>query len=190
LNHPAQQIVFQDQLGVINTAQVRLAALEQQLREIAPTWTIAPVLAAYQALRGVSFLVAVTFVAEVGDVRRFTTPQQLMTFLGLVPSKRTTGDTVRRGSITKTGNHCARQVLIEGAWTYRFSARSARPCGASRLKDLPLCIRSIAWKAEVRPCARYRRLIANGKKTPLATTAIARELAAFLWAIGQQVAPT
>ena len=72
-NHPAQQIVFQDQLEVINAAQVRLAALEQQLREIVPTWTMAPVMAAYQALRGVSFLVAVTFVAEVGDVRRFAT---------------------------------------------------------------------------------------------------------------------
>ena len=122
-NHPAQQIVFQDHVEVINAAQVRLAALEQQLREIAPAWTMAPVVAAYQALRGVSFLVAVAFVAEVGDVRRFATPQQLMAFLGLVPSERTAGDTVRRGSITKTGNHRARLVLIEGAWTYRYPAR-------------------------------------------------------------------
>jgi transposase len=187
-NHPAQQIVFQDQLEAINTAQVRLAALEQQLHEIVPTWTIAPVVAAYQALRGVSFLVAVTFAAEVGDVRRFATPQQLMAFLGLVPSERTTGDTVRRGPITKTGNGRARRVLIEGAWTYRFPARVGETL-RGRLKDLPLNIRSIAWKAQVRLCARYRRLIANGKKTPVATTAIARELAAFLWAIGQQVAP-
>jgi transposase len=187
-DHPAQQIVFQDHVEAINVAQVRLAALEQQLREIVPTWTMAPVVAAYQALRGVSFLVAITFVAEVGDVRRFATPQQLMAFLGLVPSERTTGDTVRRGSITKTGNHRARRVLIEGAWTYRFSARVGETL-RGRLKDLPLNIRSIAWKAQVRLCARYRRLIANGKKTPVATTAIARELAAFLWAIGQQVAP-
>jgi transposase len=76
--HPAHQIVFQDQIEAINAAQVRLAALEQQLRDIVPTGTMAPVVAAYQALRGVSFLVAATFVAEVGDVRRFTTPQQLM----------------------------------------------------------------------------------------------------------------
>ena len=135
-NHPAQQIVFQDHLEVINAAQVRLAALEQQLREIVPTWTMAPVMAAYQALRGVSFLVAITFVAEVGDVRRFATPQQLMAFLGLVPSERTTGDTVRRGSITKTGNHRARRVLIEGAWTCRFPARVGESL-RGRLKDLP-----------------------------------------------------
>src|ERR1700740_37450 len=186
--HPAQQIVFQDQLEAITTAQARLAALEQQLREIVPTWTMAPVVAAYQALRGVSFLVAITFVAEVGDVRRFATPQQLMAFLGLVPSERTTGDTVRRGSITKTGNQRARRVLVEGAWTYRHPARVTETL-QGRLKDLPLSIRNIAWKAQVRLCARYRRLIANGKKTPVATTAIAREVAAFLWAIGQQVAP-
>ena len=78
---------------------------------------------------------------SVGDVRRFATPQQLMAFLGLVPSERTTGDTVRRGSITKTGNHRARRVLIEGAWTYRFSARVGETM-RSRLKDLPLSVRS------------------------------------------------
>ena len=121
-------------------------------------------------------------------VRRFATPQQLMAFLGLVPSERTTGDTVRRGSITKTGNHRARRVLIEGAWTYRFSARVGETL-RTRLKDLPSSVRAIAWKAQVRLCGRYRRLIARGKKTPVVTTAIARELSAFLWAIGQQVAP-
>ena len=188
LDHPAQQMIFQDEIEAINTARVRLAALEQQLREIVPTWTMAPVVTAYQAMRGVSFLVAVTFAAEVGDVRRFATPQQLMAFLGLVPSERTTGDTVRRGSITKSGNHRARRVLIEGAWTYRFSARVGETL-RGRLKDVPISIRSIAWKAQVRLCARYRRLIANGKKAPVATTAIARELTAFLWAIGQQVGP-
>jgi transposase len=107
--------------------------------------------------------------------------------LGLVPWERTTGDTVRRSSNTKTGNHRARRVLIEGAWTYRFSARISETL-RGRLKGLPLNIRSIAWKAQVRLCARYRRLIASGKKTPVATRAIARELSAFLWAIGQQVA--
>ena len=187
-SHPAQQIVFQDQIEAINAAQVRLLTLEQQLRDIVPTWTMAPVVAAYQALRGVSFLVAITFVAEVGDVRRFATPQQLMAFLGLVPSERTTGDTVRRGPITKTGNRRARRVLIEGAWTYRYPARVGETL-RSRVKDLPLAVRTIAWKAQVRLCARYRRLLANGKKAPVVTTAIARELAAFLWAIGHQVAP-
>src|SRR5215471_14480776 len=179
---------FQDQIEAINAAQARLTALEQQLRDIVPTWTMAPVAAAYQALRGVSFLVAATFVAEVGDIRRFTTPQQLMAFLGLVPSERTTGDTVRRGSITKTGNRRARRVLVEGAWTYRHPARVSQTL-QSRINGLPLTVRTIAWKAQVRLCARYRRLVANGKNPAVAATAVAREMAAFLWAIGHQVAP-
>jgi transposase len=149
---------------------------------------MAPVVAAYQALRGVSFVVAITFVAEIGDVRRFSTPGQLMAFLGLVPSERTTGDTVRRGSITKTGNGRARRVLIEGAWTYRYPARIGQTL-QDRLKGLPLKVQTIAWKAQVRLCARCRRLIANGKKPAVAATAIAREIAAFLWAIGRQVEP-
>jgi transposase len=186
--HPAQQIVFQDQIEAINAAQVRLLALEQQLREIVSTWTMAPVVAAYQALRGVSFLVATTFVAEVGDVRRFAAPQHLMAFLGLVPSEHTTGDTVRRGSITKTGNRRARRVLIEGAWTYRYPARVSETL-RRRLEGLPVGVRTIAWKAQTRLCARFRRLIANGKTAPVVATAIARELAAFLWAIGHQIAP-
>jgi transposase len=186
--HPAQRIVFQDQMEAIHAAQVRLTTLEQQLRDIVPSWTMATVVAAYQALRGVSFLVAAIFVAEVGDVRRFTTPQQLMAFLGLVPSERSTGDMVRRGAITKTGNRRARRVRVEAAWTYRYSARVSQAL-QDRLKGLPLAERTIAWKAQVRLCVRYRRLIANGKKPAVATTAIAREIAAFLWAIGHQVEP-
>jgi len=106
----------------------------------------------------------------------------------LVPSERTTGDVMRRGSITKTGNRRARRVLIEGSWAYRYPARVSESL-QSRLKDLPLPVRTIAWKAQVRLCARYRRLVAKGKKTAVAVTAVARELAGFLWAIGHQVAP-
>jgi transposase len=84
-DHPAQQIVFQDQLDVITDAQKRLDRLDAQLAELTPDWSMAPVVAAYQALRGVSFIVAVTFVSEVGDVRRFDNPRQLMAFLAWCP---------------------------------------------------------------------------------------------------------
>ena len=87
---------------------------------------MAPVVEAYQSMRGVAFLTAVTFVAEIGDVRRFETPRQLMAYLGLVPSERSTGEQVWRGTITKAGNTRARRVLIEGAWTYRYPARLSR----------------------------------------------------------------
>jgi len=149
---------------------------------------MAPVVAACQAMRGVSFLVAVTFVAEIGDVRRFERPRQLMAFLGLVPSERSTGDTVRRGGLTLAGNRRVRRALVEGAWSYRHPARVTETIRV-RLENLPKAVREIAWKAQVRLSARYRRLIAAGKKAPVAIAAIAREMAAFLWAIGRVVEP-
>jgi transposase len=187
-DHPAQQIVFQDQVDVITDAQNRLERLDAHLAELVPSWSMAPVVAAYQALRGVSFIVAVTFVSEVGDVRRFDSPRQLMAFLGLVPSERSTGDTIKRGSLTLTGNRRARRVLVEGAWSYRYPARVTETIRI-RLEGLPKAVREIAWKAQTRLCARYRRMMAAGKKKPIVVAAIAREMAAFLWAIGHQVEP-
>jgi transposase len=186
--HPAQQIVFQDAVAVIEDAVERLHRLEEQLAAIVPRWSMAPVVAAYQAMRGVSFLVAVTFAAEIGDVRRFDTPRQLMAFLGLVPAERSTGNTVRRASLTLAGNRRARRVLVEAAWSYRHPARVSETLRA-RLEALPKTVRDIAWKAQVRLCGRYRRLNAAGKKLPVIIAAIAREMAAFLWAIGRQVNP-
>ncbi len=186
--HPAQQIVFQDQLDAVADAQARLGRLDRQLAELVSTWSMAPVVAACQAMRGVSFLVAVTFVAEIGDVRRFESPRQLMAFLGLVPCERSTGDMVRRGGLTLAGNRRVRRALVEGAWSYRHPARVTETIRV-RLESLPKAVREIAWKAQVRLCTRYRRLIAAGKRAPVAVAAIAREMAAFLWAIGRVVEP-
>ena len=163
----------------IEDAEARLERLMQQVSEVVSSWSMAPVVEAYQAMRGVAFLTAVTFVAEIGDVRRFETPRQLMAYLGLVPSERSTGEQVRRGRITKAGNPRARRVLIEGAWTYRSPARLSRPLQV-RQESLPKTVRAIAWKAQLRLCARSRRLMAAGKRQTLVTTAIAREMAAFL----------
>ena len=114
-------------------------------------------------MRGVSFGVAVTCVAEIGDLRRFDNPRQLMSFLGLVPSERSTGERVRRAGLTLAGNKRARRVLIEGAWSYRYPARVSQAL-QTRLEGLPKTVREIAWKAQTRLCARYRRLTAVGKK--------------------------
>lgn len=186
--HAAQQIVFQEKVDAITDAAERLHRLDEQLAAIVPTWSMAPVVEAYQAMRGASFLVAVIFAAEIGDVRRFDTPSQLMAFLGLVPGERSTGDTVRRSGLTLAGNRRARRALVEAAWTYRYPARVSEALRA-RLEGLPKAVRDIAWKAQVRLCARYRRLSAAGKKLPVVVAAIAREMAAFLWAIGREVAP-
>ena len=187
-DHPAQQIVFQDGVAAIEDAVERQHRLEEQLASLVPKWSMAPVVTAYQAMRGVSFLVAVTFAAEIGDVRRFDNPRQLMSFLGLVPAERSTGETVRRSGLTLAGNRRARRVLVEAAWSYRHPARVSETLRV-RLEALPKAIRDIAWKAQVRLCGRYRRLSAAGKKLPVIIAAIAREMAAFLWAIGRQITP-
>jgi transposase len=186
--HPAQQIVLQEQIDTIEEAERRRDRLGQQIRELVPDWLMAPVVTALQAMRGVAFLSAVVLVAEVGDFRRFTTPRQLMAWLGLVPSEHSSGAKVERGGITKAGNGRARRVLVEGAWSYRFPARVTSPIQA-RLDDVPEAVRAIAWKAQVRLCARFRRLVAAGKNVNVVTTAVAREMAAFAWAIACQVQP-
>src|SRR5215210_3428882 len=186
--HPAQYLVLREYRQAIEDAEARLERLTQQVAEVVATWSMAPVVAAYQALRGVALLTAVTFVAEIGDVRRFENPRQRMASLGLVPSERSTGERVRRGRITKAGNTRVRRILIEGAWTYRFPARMSRVL-QERQEGLPAVVRAIAWKAQVRLCARYRRLMAAGKRQTVVVTAIAREMAAFLWAIGREIQP-
>ncbi|MER9484343.1 IS110 family transposase, partial [Mesorhizobium sp. M0494] len=157
--HTAQQIVFQEKIDAIEDAAQRLHRLDEQLRAVVPTWSMARVVEAYQAMRGASFLVAVIFAAEIGDVRRFDTPPQLMAFLGLVPGERSTGDTVRRSSLTLAGNRRARRALVEAAWTYRYPARVSETLRV-RLEGLPKAVRDIAWKGQLRLCARYRRLSA------------------------------
>jgi transposase len=186
---PAQQIVFQEAVDSIADALLRLRRLDGEIVKLVPSWSMAPVIEAYQAMRGVSFMVAVIFAVEIGDVRRFDNPSQLMAFLGLVPSEHSTGETVRRAALTLAGNKRARRALIEGAWTYRYPARVSETL-RKRLEGLPKTVREIAWKAQIRLCARYRRLAAAGKKRPVAVAAVAREMAAFLWAIGRCVSPT
>lgn len=183
---PAQQIVFQESLRAVDEQVERLARLEQQLLELAPTWRLYPVVEALQALRGVQWLVALTVVAELGDLTRFDNPRQLAAFVGLTPSEHTSGDKRRQGGITKTGNGRARRVLIEGAWAYRYPAKISVHI-QRRIDKLPKVAQDIGWKAQVRLCKRYRRLIARGKHANIVTTAIARELLAFMWAIAKEV---
>jgi transposase len=178
--------VLQELVDGVRVAEERLARLGRAIEEFLPTWSLAPIVEALQALRGVDLVTAATFVVEVGDVRRFESPRQLMAHLGLVPGERSTGETVRRGSITKMGNARVRHLLVESAWTYRHPPR----IGAKKLPKLERVsprIREIAWKAQSRLTARYRAFVARGKKTTVTCTAIARELAAFMWAVAREV---
>src|SRR5215472_15382333 len=180
--HPAQQIVLQDYVHAVQDAEARLDRLTRQIEELLPSWSMAPVVAALQAMR------AVTLVAEVGDFRRFANARQLMAYLGLVPCEHSSGTSVRRGGITKAGNALVRRALIEGAWTYRMPARVSREL-LLRQEEQPKPIREIAWKAQLRLCTRYRKLARSGKPANVVTAAIARELAGFIWAIARRVPP-
>jgi transposase len=116
---PAQQIVFQEYVRAVSEQTARLQRLEAELQALVPTWRWAPVVEAIQALRGVQFTAAVTLIAELGDLTRFTNPKHLMSYLGLTPSEHSSGERRRQGAITKTGNAHARRVLVEGICTKR-----------------------------------------------------------------------
>jgi transposase len=183
---PAQQMVFQEYVRAVTEHTERLQRLEQELHEQVQSWRLYPVVEALQALRGVQFTVAVTTVAELGDLTRFDNPRQLMKFLGLIPSEYSSGERRRQGSITKAGNTHARRALVEGAWAYRYPAKVSRHLQL-RLETQPKAIQDISWKAQVRLCKRYRKLIARGKHANQVVVAIARELVGFMWAIAKQV---
>jgi transposase len=183
---PSQQIVFQESVLAVDEQVDRLLRIEQELRELASSWRLYPVVEALQALRGVRWVVALTVVAELGDLTRFDNPRQLAAFVGLIPSEHSSGAKRRLGGITKTGNSRARRVLIEGAWSYRFPAKVSKEIQA-RIEKLPKVIQGIGWKAQVRLCKRYRRLKSRGKHGNVAITAIAREMLAFMWAIAREV---
>ena len=182
---PVQQIVLQEYVDAVKENTERVRRLLEQISEVLPQWKRAPVVKAYQALRGVALLTAVSVAAEIGDMSRFENPKHLMAYLGLVPSEHSSGGTTRRGGITKTGNNLVRRLLVESAWCYRLMARKTSIL-LKRQQELAPDICDIAWKAQLRLCGRYRKLLAKGKATQLIVTTIARELSGFIWAIGRQ----
>jgi transposase len=179
---PAQQIVFQEYVRAVTEQQERLRRLEHELHDAVKGWRLSPVVEALQALRGIELTGAVILATELGDLSRFATPRQLMSYLGLTPSEYSSGERRRQGGITKAGNSHARRARAEGAWAYRYPAKVSRHLQL-RLEKLPAEIQAISWKAQVRLCRRYRRLSARGKHVNQVVVAIAREMAAFAWAI-------
>jgi len=186
--HAEQRITFEEMLLAVRQAEERLDRLDVAIRAALPDWSLAPVATALMALRGIDMVTATGLLAEIGDLTRFRTPRELMGYLGLVPSERSTGDQVRRGPITKAGNRRARRLLVESAWHYRHPPRVGQAKQA-RVEAAPRSVREIAWKAQLRLYARYRALMRNGKLKTVAITAMARELAGFIWAIGRETAP-
>jgi transposase len=183
---PAQQIVFQEYVRAVHEHTERLQRLDQALQEQVKSWRLQPVVEALEGLRGVQCTVAVTMVAELGDLTRVENPRKVRKYLGLIPAEYSSGERRRQGSITKAGNAHARRALVAGAWAYRYPAKVSRHLQL-RLETLPKPIQDISWKAQVRLCTRFRRLLARGKHANQVVVAIARELAGFMWAIAKEV---
>lgn len=182
LPHQAQVYVLAEGLIALDEAEARVKRLTERIEELLPVWRMQPVVAALQALRGVAMITAVETVAELGDLTRFSNPREVMSYLGLVPSEHSTGDKRRQGSITKTGNGHVRSSLVESAWAYARPPRVTRKL-KERQQGLPREVIEISWRAQVRLCGRYRRLMVRGKNKQKIIIAIARELCAFMWAI-------
>lgn len=186
MQHAAQQIGFQEYLHSITESTARIARLEQAMREALPEWSLKPLVQALMAMRGVQLIAAMTLVAELQDFLRFESPRKLMAFVGLVPGEHSSGARRRQGSITKAGNSAARRMLVEIAWHYQHSARVS-PIIATRQAQLPKAVTDIAWAAQLRLHAKFRRLLARRVMKNKAVVAVARELAGFVWAIGCNV---
>jgi transposase len=185
---PAQTATFLDYVHEVEHALARIQRLERAID--AAVDTVPPrmraVIEALQALRGVAQVSAVTMVAELGQISRFTRARQLMGYSGVVSREHSSGTRIRRGAISKAGNAHLRRVVIEAAWSYRHRPSVGKSL-AVRQRGQSETVKEIAWKAQHRLCHRYRKLMALGKTKQQVVTAIARELLGFIWAIGVHI---
>ena len=187
--HLGERIALGEYQLAVQSSEERVQRLTSALEEAIKGWRFEPAVAALRALRGIDTVSAAGLIAEIGDIERFASPRQLMGYLGLVPSEHSSGNSVRRGSITKTGNGHARRLLTEAAWNYRFPPRMSTTLQA-RSASLPESVRNHAWKAQLRLHARYSQLSSRGVHANKICVAVARELAGFVWAIARQAQHT
>lgn len=184
LPHPVQQLTLQEYIDAILQSRSRVTRLEAMLQQSVVGWRHESLVKRLQVLRGVSFLTAVGIVSELGDLRRFPSARHLMAYAGLVPSESSSGKTVRRGGITKTGNSNVRWLLVESAWSYRLKARKSAYL-LKRQPEASEAAKELSWKAQIRLCGRYQRLLQKGKPKGKVIVGVARELAGFIWALGR-----
>lgn len=185
-DQPTHHEVFLAYLRSVEEVDARLESLNQALQALAAEAPWASLVAALRCLKGVDTLAALTLAVEAQTFRRFPTARTFMAYTGLVPSEHSSGSRVQRGAITKAGNAHLRRILVECAWCNRY------PSGASaqlleRRRGCPSGVVQVARKAQVRLRRTYAKLTQRGKPHPVTVVAVARELAGFVWAIGQQV---
>jgi transposase len=183
LGQPAAQASLLDYLGAIDALVIRRDALERTIAGLVPRSPWAEQVARLRCLRGIDTLSAVGLCAEIGDFARFQRPAQLMSYLGLVPCERSSGQARRQGAITKSGSRHARRILVEAAWHYRRPPRRGTML-QRRQQGQPAQALAISWKAQQRLHQLWRRLDGQrGKRKTIVAVAAARHLAGFCWAI-------
>ena len=177
------QATLLDYLGAIDTLVIRRDQLEATIAELVPSSPWAQDVARLRCMRGIDTLTAIGLCAEISDFARFEHPNRLMSYVGLVPSERSSGQTRRQRAITKSGSQHARRLLVEAAWHYRRPPRLGTRLKARQV-DQPAAVIAIAWKAQQRLHHIWRRLdTKRGKRKTIVAAAVARHLVGFCWAI-------
>jgi len=179
--HEVDTVIFAEYQLAIDQAERRLKEMDKQLEAAAKLPLYRDHVAWLRCFHGIDTTVAMIFVAELHGIERFDSPRSLAAYLGLVPSIHASGDSARRGAITKTGNAHIRRALVQACLQYRHFNGVGPRLRARRL-DQPERVIDIAEQAKRRLTGRYRRLIARGKAPNKVVIAIARELVGFLWA--------
>src|SRR5437667_6508139 len=185
LDYAAEQITFDAYLHTVDLVNARIEALERAIRVVAEQEPWKQLVARLRCLRGIDTLTALALVSEIGDFSRFHTAEELMAFVGLVPSEHSSGEKRRQGSITKVGNSHVRRLLVESAWHARRRPKVGYEL-ARRQRGQDAVVVERAWRCQQRLYQRWQRMAGRGKPQQKIVVACARELAGFVWAIATE----
>jgi transposase len=182
-----EKTVYEEYRSQIHTLEERLMRLSRQVEETAESPRYRAVVSKLRAFKGIDYIIALAVVCEIGDFRRFASAKAFMSYLGFVPSENSSGGKRNQGGITKAGNGHLRKLLVEGAWHYTQNARAGKRLEQRRQRS-PMSAIDTADRALHRLHKKYIRLLMKGKHKNVAVTAVARELAGFIWAVQVSVA--
>jgi len=180
-----QQITFDSYVHTVDLVDARIEQLERAIRETAEQEPWRGLVARLRCLRGIETLTALALVTEIGDFDRFTTAEEFMAFVGLVPSEHASGEKRRQGSITKVGNSHVRRLLVESAWHARRRPKVGYEL-ARRQRGQDAVVVERTWRCQQRLYQRWQRMAGRGKPQQKIVVACARELAGFVWAIATE----
>jgi len=181
-DHEHERTVYEEYRSQIKSLEERLARLEKQIIETAESPRYKTAVSKLRAFKGIDYIIALSLLCEIGDFKRFANAKSFMSYLGFVPSENSSGGRRKQGGITKAGNGHLRRLLVEGAWSYTRGDRVGKRLERRR-QNCSAQVIETADRALHRLRKKYIKLVFNGKHKNTAVTAVARELAGFIWAI-------